>query len=134
MVISPCELRPPVRFFGSTSDFSGVCLVISLLSSMVIKRRDAVYGLKLFSAIVALFPGTLAGPCCEPPALTAKFRLRYKFSAYSIIFSFGRELHVSLLPVAPVPFGAAAAAELSVINRRAHGGHLHLENLSAPLP
>src|ERR1700730_10512121 len=56
MVISPCELRPPERFFGSTSDFSGVCLVISLLSSMVTKRRDAVYGLKLFSAITLSFP------------------------------------------------------------------------------
>src|ERR1700685_2694715 len=51
MVISPWALRPPVRFFGSTSAFSGVCLVISLLSSMVIKRRDAVYGLNVFSAI-----------------------------------------------------------------------------------
>src|SRR3979490_2184572 len=56
IVISPWELRPPERFFGSTSDFSGVCLVISLLSSMVTKRRDAVYGLKLFSAITLSFP------------------------------------------------------------------------------
>ncbi len=41
-VISPWELRPPVRFFDSVSDFSGVSLVISLLSSMVRKRRDGV--------------------------------------------------------------------------------------------
>src|SRR3977135_4163091 len=61
MWISPWELRPPERFFGSTSDFSGVCLVISLLSSMVTKRRDAVYGLKLFSAI------TLSFPLARPP-------------------------------------------------------------------
>src|SRR5580704_3231704 len=52
-VTSPCELRPPVRFFDSTSDFSGVCLVISLLSSMVKKRRAGVYGLNVFSAILA---------------------------------------------------------------------------------
>src|SRR5271169_6255074 len=54
-VISPWELRPPVRFFDSTSDFSGVCLVISLLSSMVRKRRDGVYGLNVFIAIVASY-------------------------------------------------------------------------------
>src|SRR5271155_1097907 len=52
-VISPWELRPPVRFFDSLSDFSGVCLVISLLSSIVRNRRDGVYGLNVFSAIVA---------------------------------------------------------------------------------
>src|ERR1700734_623439 len=53
-VTSPCELRPPVRFFDSTSDFSGVCLVMSLLSSIVRKRRDGVYGLNVFSAIFLL--------------------------------------------------------------------------------
>src|SRR5580704_13523301 len=54
-VTSPCEFRPPVRFCTSTSDFSGVCLVISLLSSMVRKRRDGVYGLNVFIAIVASY-------------------------------------------------------------------------------
>src|SRR6476646_8205481 len=54
MVISPWALRPPVRFLGSTKAFSGVSLVISLLSSIVRKRRDAVYGLKVLSAIVFL--------------------------------------------------------------------------------
>src|SRR5579863_3712694 len=52
-VTSPWELRPPVRFFASVSDFSGVSFVISLLSSIVRKRRAGVYGLKVFSAIVA---------------------------------------------------------------------------------
>src|ERR1700687_5537001 len=87
MVISPCALRPPVRFFGSTSAFSGVSLVTSLLSSMVIKRRDAVYGLNVFSAITLtlfLLLGRLqiepapearaAGP--RPPPLFSKQRAR----------------------------------------------------------
>src|SRR5882724_6187122 len=52
--ISPWLLRPPERFFGSSNAFSGVCLVIWLLSSTVMNRRDAVYGLKLFSPIAAL--------------------------------------------------------------------------------
>src|ERR1700755_3302230 len=50
---SPWLLRPPERFFGSRSRFSGVSLVISFLSSTVMNRRDAVYGLKLFSPIAA---------------------------------------------------------------------------------
>src|SRR5260370_16889907 len=67
IVTSPWALRPPERFFGSTSAFSGVCLVISLLSSMVTKRRDAVYGLKLFSAITLSFPlARPAGLRCHP--------------------------------------------------------------------
>src|ERR1700758_5639092 len=68
-VTSPCEFRPPVRFFDSVSDFSGVSLVISLLSSMVRKRRDGVYGLNVFSAIVAsyLFPFT------SPPQVARGF-------------------------------------------------------------
>src|SRR5882672_7672310 len=61
--ISPWLLRPPERFFGSKRDFSGVCLVISLLSRTVMNRLDAVYGLKLFSPIAAsyllkLFPAS----------------------------------------------------------------------------
>jgi hypothetical protein len=42
-----------VRFFDSVNDFSGDSLVISLLSSIVRKRRDGVYGLNVFSAMVA---------------------------------------------------------------------------------
>src|SRR5438876_11437939 len=49
--ISPWLLRPPERFFGSRRPFSGVSLVISLLSRTVMNRLDAVYGLKLFSPI-----------------------------------------------------------------------------------
>src|ERR1700687_4853963 len=114
MVISPWALRPPVRFFGSTSDFSGVCLVISLLSSMVTKRRDAVYGLKLFSAITFSFPQAR-------PGLKIVRVLDHLFAS--------RQLYVSLLPVAPMAFRAAAAAKLPVKNSRAHSGNLYLENL-----
>src|SRR5580704_2128508 len=84
--ISPWLLRPPLRFFGSSNDFSGVCLVIWLLSRTVINRRDAVYGLKLFSPIAAsyllcCFLFVLRKLCTAGP-----FRF-YRFSEYSIIFS-----------------------------------------------
>src|SRR6202040_2840519 len=55
ITISPWLLRPPVRFFGSSSAFSGSCLVMWLLSTTVMNRRDAVYGLKLFSPIAASY-------------------------------------------------------------------------------
>src|SRR5690349_7748256 len=42
-------------FFGSSRAFTGSCLVIWLSSRTVINRRDAVYGLKLFSAIAASY-------------------------------------------------------------------------------
>ena len=42
-------------FSARVDCFSGVCLVISLLSSTVMKRLDAVYGLKLFSPISCLY-------------------------------------------------------------------------------
>jgi hypothetical protein len=41
----PVLLRPPVRCFEVTSDFSGVCLVISSRVAMVWKRRVGVVGL-----------------------------------------------------------------------------------------
>src|SRR5215475_4275476 len=77
---SPWLLRPPERFFGSKRDFSGVSLVISLLSRTVINRLDAVYGLKLFSPIAAscLLKLFLPRPCLLAPS--------YRLSAYSIIF------------------------------------------------
>src|SRR5271165_4542223 len=80
--ISPWLLRPPERFFGSSSCFSGVCLVMWLLSTTVMKRRDAVYGLKLLSPISAsifqIFP---------PRGGLPNNSQVYRFSAYSIIFS-----------------------------------------------
>src|SRR5208282_3903994 len=53
--ISPWLLRPPERFFGSSKAFSGSCFVMWLLSTTVINRREAVYGLKLFSPIAASY-------------------------------------------------------------------------------
>src|SRR5579862_4725735 len=82
-VTSPCELRPPLRFLLSTSDFSGVCFVNSLLSSMVTNRREAVYGLKLFSGMVLFLLQILRV-------------LDHLFV--------GAQLHIRLFPVAPVSF------------------------------
>jgi len=44
-VTRPVLLRPPERFLDSTSDFSGVCLVISSRETEVVKRRVGVVGL-----------------------------------------------------------------------------------------
>src|SRR5580698_2596870 len=137
-VTSPCEFRPPVRFCTSTSDFSGVCLVISLLSSMVRKRRDGVYGLNVFIAIVASyrFPSKL---CC---ALTCSStlacrrlrprsqRIIQKLNVLGVLdhlFAFFQS-HVRLLPIAAETLSASPPAELAVKNRRAHVIYLHLEN------
>src|SRR5215831_9157567 len=108
MVTSPCELRPPVRFLVSVSDFSGVCLVISLLSSIVKKRRAGVYGLNVFSAIFA------------------SYRLQI-LRVLDHFFAFG-EPDVSLLPVGPKAFGTAAATQLAVVDRRANVIDLHFKN------
>src|ERR1700730_58166 len=91
-VTSPWELRPPVLFFDSVSDFSGVCLVMSLLSSIVRKRRDGVYGLNVFSAIVAssLRPGAFAH---------RNFRYLEIFRVFDHFFA-RRQLDVRLLPIA----------------------------------
>jgi hypothetical protein len=40
----PSLLRPPVRCLPSTSDFSGVCLVMSSREITVVKRRVGVVG------------------------------------------------------------------------------------------
>src|SRR5438105_4378852 len=87
--ISPWLLRPPERFFGSRRFFSGVCLVIWLLSRTVINRRDAVYGLKLFSPISASCPAHLAAATSHPFTALPKnpHCSDYKFSPNSIIFS-----------------------------------------------
>src|SRR5207247_2385786 len=44
-VTRPVLLRPPLRCFDSTSDFSGFCLVISARDTTVWKRRVGVVGL-----------------------------------------------------------------------------------------
>jgi hypothetical protein len=44
-VTRPIALRPPDRFLVSTSDFSGVCFVISSRDTTVWNRRVGVVGL-----------------------------------------------------------------------------------------
>src|SRR5277367_6049474 len=116
MTISPWLLRPPERFFGSSKLFSGFCLVISLLSSMVMKRRDAVYGLKLLSPISASYLLNL------PP--TSRFRSSKSdlqiLRILDHLLAFG-ELDVGLLPIAAIAFVLAAAAHFAVEVRGAHG-------------
>src|SRR5271170_8273879 len=137
-VISPCEFRPPVRFCTSTSDFSGVCLVISLLSSMVRKRRDGVYGLNVFIAIVASyrFPSnSLARSLARlllPAAnfWSAQIQSLQKLNVLGVLdhlFAFFQP-HVRFLPVAPESLSASPPAELAVKNCRAHVIHFHLEH------
>src|SRR5262249_10078868 len=121
---SPWLLRPPERFFGSRSAFSGVSLVISLLSRTVMNRLDAVYGLKLFSPIAASCP-------------SKTFSYRFAFSqgpelqvvrVLDHLFAFG-ELDVRFLPIAPVAFVLATAAHLAREVRSTNIRDLHLENL-----
>src|SRR3974390_3023840 len=106
--ISPRLFRPPGLFFGSSRFFSGVCLVISLLSSTVIKRLDAVYGLKLFSAISCPYPLNLSARLAAPVSPKTLQILRI----LDHLLAFG-EFHVGLLPIAPIAFVLAAAAHLA---------------------
>src|ERR1700691_4018307 len=147
-VTSPCEFRPPVRFCTSTSDFSGVCLVISLLSSIVRKRRDGVYGLNVFIAIIASyrFPSNCLASCLPtdliaqrllPAAHSGPTRKRNiakrnisKLNVLGVLdhlFAFFQP-HIRLLPIAAETLSASPPAELAVKNRRAHVIYLHLEN------
>src|SRR5271163_3100027 len=126
-VISPCAFRPPVRFCDSTSDFSGVCLVISLLSSIVKKRRDGVYGLNVLIGIGAsTYP--LLTLLCKFSAISFNFlRGLNVLRVFDHLLAFG-EPHVRFLPVAAKTFGASPAAELAVKNCGAHVIHFHLEH------
>src|ERR1700681_859765 len=132
--ISPWLFRPPERFFGSSNAFSGSCLVIWLLSTTVINRRDAVYGLKLFSPIAASYLLTSSPPpsglviLSEAKDLNVKSLLLQILRILDHLFAF-RQLHVSFLPVAAIPFALPAPAHLAVKIRGAHGVDLHLENL-----
>src|SRR5688572_6423530 len=51
MVMRPELFRPPVRFLGRSSDFSGVVLVISAKSATVPKRRPGEVGLYCFNGM-----------------------------------------------------------------------------------
>src|SRR5216684_5245248 len=120
MTISPWLFRPPERFFGSSSAFSGSCLVMWLLSTTVINRRDAVYGLKLFSPIAASY--------LLLPSLPQTVPVLQVLRVLDHLLAFG-ELHVGFLPIAPVAFVLAAAAHLADKIRRADARDLYLENL-----
>src|SRR6266852_2002483 len=100
-----------------------------LLSTTVMTRRDAVYGLKLFSPIAASYLLT-SSPLPHSTWLTyvilsgAKdLNVKYAQSlqvlrVFDHLFAFG-ELHVSFLPIAPVAFVLTAAAHLADKIRRA---------------
>src|SRR5712692_2905292 len=122
ITISPWLLRPPERFFGSSSAFSGSCLVMWLLSTTVMNRRDAVYGLKLFSPIAASY---LLSACCRFSLTVPVLQI---LCVLDHLFAFG-EFHVSFLPIAPVAFVLAPAAHLAHKICGAHACDLYLENL-----
>src|SRR5579864_600316 len=93
--IKPRLLRPPVRCFPSTSDFSGCCLVISSRDTTVVKRRVAVVGLYFFIAI------------------TLDLRvLRHLLTRL--------EPHVGFFPVGSIPGKSAATPELAHLVDGAH--------------
>src|SRR3982751_5890735 len=60
-VLRPLALRPPDFLRPSTSDFSGVVLVISAKSEYVTKRRPGLVGLGLRIGISALLEALEAG-------------------------------------------------------------------------
>src|ERR1700730_11819948 len=91
--ISLWLFRPPERFFGSSKAFSGSCLVMWLLSTTVINRREAVYGLKLFSPIAA-------SCLLKCHALHPTLPVLQVLGVLDHLFAFG-ELHVGLFPIAP---------------------------------
>src|SRR6266478_6132587 len=90
-----------------------------LLSTTVMNRRDAVYGLKLFSPIAASY--LLAAISQTVPVLQVLRVLNH-------LFAFG-EFDVRFLPIPPVAFVLAAAAHFAHKIRGAHRGYFHLENL-----
>src|ERR1700719_3097926 len=100
-----------------------------LLSTTVMNRRDAVYGLKLFSPIAASY--LLASSSLRANATknhnVKSLRLQI-LRVLDHLFAF-RQLHVSLLPVAPIPFALPPPAHLPVKICGAYGVDLHLEYL-----
>src|SRR5215467_14835873 len=131
---SPWLLRPPERFFGSSSAFSGSCLVMWLLSRTVINRRDAVYGLKLFSPISTSSSLTAASLRCSWSRTKRRNVLLVTWARLQILrvldhlFAFG-ELDVRFFPIAAIADALSAAAHLAVEVRGANIVDLHFENL-----
>src|ERR1700676_2911241 len=125
--ISPWLFRPPERFLGSSRLFSGVCLVIWLLSTTVMNRRDAVYGLKLLSPISASYLLNLSATAAAKLYSSKLLRLQI-LRVLDHFFAFG-QFYVSLLPVAAEAHVLSPAAHLAVKNCGAHIGHFHFEDL-----
>src|SRR5262245_8934595 len=105
MVMRPLLLRPPLRFLGSVSDFSGWSRVISSKVSAVLKRCPGEVGLNFLI-------GTL--------------RLLGLVEELDHLLALG-EHDVGLLPVGPAAAVAALALDLAVHVGHAHLGHLHAE-------
>src|SRR5271154_4209107 len=127
--ISPWLFRPPWRFFGSSKAFSGSCLVMWLLSTTVINRREAVYGLKLFSPIAASYLLDAFLLLAWPPRghLGIFFVLQI-LRVFDHLFAF-RQLDVGFFPVAAVAFVLPAAAHFADVVCGAYCGDFHFENL-----
>src|SRR5260370_37750026 len=99
-VTRPVLFRPPDLRRGSTSDFSGVCLVMSSLETEVVKRRLGVVGLYVLIAIklhlgefrnllslLQLHPGllpvrTIARKLAPAPQFTVEVGGAYRFHLY----------------------------------------------------
>src|SRR5277367_4703254 len=120
--ISPWLFRPPWRFFGSSKAFSGSCFVMWLLSTTVINRRDAVYGLKLFSPIAASYLYLISFRSARSGPVLQVLRVLDHFFVFS-------ELYVRFLPIAPIAFVLAAATHFADIVRSANRFDFHFENL-----
>src|SRR5260370_842772 len=132
-LLSSCAAPPAERFFGSSRAFSGSCLVIWFLSRTVINRRDAVYGLKLLSAIAASY--LLTSSPLRLVVLSGARDLNVKshqslqiLRVLNHLFAF-RQFHVGFLPIAPIAFVLPAAAHLAVKIGGAHVLDFHFEDL-----
>src|ERR1035437_2434944 len=93
--ICPTLFRPPFLRKGSSSDFSGFCLVTSSRMSMLAKRREGVVGLYVFTAISVFLMRR------EPPPVYLRL-----LAVLDHLFA-GLELHKRLLPVAAEAHRAA---------------------------
>src|SRR5579862_6337671 len=99
----PVDDLPPVRNFPATSDFSGVCLVMSSRDTTVWNLRVAVTGRYVFTGISNL----------HYPCLLNLGVLRHLLA--------GPQSHVGFLPVAPITGKTAAPPQLA---RRGRGPHI----------
>src|SRR5687767_7729214 len=102
IVMRPYELRPPVRFLGDTSRFSGSVLVISSYRTYVRYRRAGEVGLTV--------------------------RIGMLGALHELDLVARGERHDGLLPAWSPPLVPAHPLELSVVVHRADVGHFHVEH------